>query len=402
VKAVGYSYPWDYVGDPLAAPRAAALGVDVVALAASYHAVRAVSPLHPTRRIMEVPHSACYVPVREEAWREHRLVPSGPAWSDDNNLFASARNQLVDVGLEVDAWIVLTHNDDLGREHPDLVVRNAFGDQYSYALCPSAPDVREYCLTLVEEVLRVAECRGLVVEACGPMGLDHADVHDKSGFASWSTTARQLLSICFCQHCHRGLEAGGVEVDELARRVKSGIDGNATSVRDALGDDLVGQVASFRLSLNTQLRKELVQRVLEVKPSTTITLHASANTWATGSSPALGDAGSLAGVTTTVANCWGPSSGEYELQTLHALIEDRSRLGAYLRMDQGWSSASVVEDNIGRYVRAGMNELHLYHLGMVSRVGLEVAARVMHASSKYPTDHWVRRRPSESSEGLPR
>ncbi len=399
MKTVGYSYPWDYVGDPLAAPRAAALGVDVVALAASYHAVRAVSPQHPTRRIMEVPHSACYVAVREEAWRGHRLVPSGPAWSDDNNLFRSARSQLVYVGLEVDAWIVLTHNDDLGRDNPDLVVRNAFGDQYSYALCPSAPDVREYCLTLVEEVLRLSNCRGLVLEACGAMGLDHSGVHDKVEFANWSITARQLLSLCFCQHCQRGLEIGGVEVDELTRRVRAGIDGNATSVRDALGD-VAEQVASFRLSLNTQLREELVRRVHEVKPSATITLHASANPWATGSSPALGGAGSLAGVTTTVANCWGPSSGEYELQTLHALIEDRSRLGAYLRLDQAWSSASVIEDNIGRYVRAGLNELHLYHLGMVSRTGLEAAARVMHASSKYATDHWVRRRPSESGEEL--
>jgi hypothetical protein len=401
VKAVGYSYPWDYVGDPLAAPRAAALGVDVVALAASYHAVRAVSPLHPTRRIMEVPHSACYVPVREEAWRGHRLVPSSPAWSDDNNLFVSARNQLVDAGLEVDAWIVLSHNDDLGRTHPDLVVQNAFADHYSYALCPSAPDVREYCLTLVEEVLRASECRGLVVEACGPMGLDHAGVHDKSEFANWNTTMRQLLSICFCRHCQRGLGEGGVEVEELARRVRTGVDGNAPSLCDALGD-AAEQVASFRSRLVTRLREELVQRVHDVRPGTAITLHASGDAWATGSFAAPGDDGSLAGITTAVANCWGPSSGEYELRALCTLIDGRCQLGAYLRLDQGWSSEEMLSDRIRRYVSAGMDELHLYHLGMMSRDALETAARVVHAGSSFALEHSVRLASSTAPNELPR
>ena len=46
-------------------------------------------------------------------------------------------------GLQVEAWIVLTHNSTLGRAHPDLVVRNAFGDAYPYALCPAAQDVQE-------------------------------------------------------------------------------------------------------------------------------------------------------------------------------------------------------------------------------------------------------------------
>jgi len=148
VNVVGYSYPWDYVGDPGAVQRALALGVDVVALAASYHACRAVSPLHPTRRVMEVSHSALYVPVREEAWRGQRLAPITPEGSGDDDLFNDAREQLVEAGLGVDAWIVLTHHDELGRENPELAVKNAFGDVYTYALCPQAPDVRQYCLTL--------------------------------------------------------------------------------------------------------------------------------------------------------------------------------------------------------------------------------------------------------------
>jgi hypothetical protein len=135
-RSVGYAYPWDYVGDPAAAPRAADLGLDGVAVAASYHATRAATPQHPDRRVFEAELAACYVPVREEAWRGHRLVPTTPRWDPDGESFVNAHRQLAAHGLQVEAWIVLTHNSTLGRAHPDLVVRNAFGDVYPYALCP--------------------------------------------------------------------------------------------------------------------------------------------------------------------------------------------------------------------------------------------------------------------------
>ena len=90
-RLVGYAYPWDYAGDPAAAPRAAALGLGSVAVAASYHATRAATLLHPEHRIHDAEHAACYVPVREQAWRGHRLVPAAPSWDPDGDSFASAR-----------------------------------------------------------------------------------------------------------------------------------------------------------------------------------------------------------------------------------------------------------------------------------------------------------------------
>lgn len=123
MRCIGYAYPWDYADDAAAADRAAGLGLDAVAVAASYHATRAASPLHPRRRVFEVD-AACYVPVRQEAWRGRGLVPVAAAWDPGGESFAAHR-ELTARALEVDAWIVLSHNAALGGAHRDLVIRGA-------------------------------------------------------------------------------------------------------------------------------------------------------------------------------------------------------------------------------------------------------------------------------------
>ena len=196
---------------------------------------------------------------------------------------------------------MLTHNSMLGRAHPDLVVGNAFGDRYPYALCPAAPDVQEYCLTLVEEVLRSAPLDGVVLEACGPMGLDHAGKHEKTEFAGWDEAARALLSLCFCQACADRYAAAGVDSGRLAQVVREGVEEGSGTVEDRLGDGLAAEVAASRTGIARQL--ELVARCRSVDPSIRIMVHGSSDPWATGSfatvQPALGE-----GVDGVVASCW--------------------------------------------------------------------------------------------------
>jgi hypothetical protein len=96
VRSVGYAYPWDYKGDPAAAERAARLGLDSVALAASYHATRAGKPWHPEHRLVDAQWAACYVPVVDSVWRGQRLVPLEPTWTTARDSFTPAQQQLTD------------------------------------------------------------------------------------------------------------------------------------------------------------------------------------------------------------------------------------------------------------------------------------------------------------------
>ena len=377
MSVTGYAYPWDFADDPDAALRARELGVDVVALAATYHSARVPTPLSRTRRVLDVPRSAMYVPVRVGPWKGHRLIPSPPDWLEENDSFGVAQRRLGEVGLEVDAWIVLTHHDELGYAHPGLVVRNAFGEPYPYALCPSHPDVREYCTTLIDEIVTLTECRGVVLEACGAMGVDHEGVHDKLEFANFTPVDKDLLSLCFCEGCRVGLANVNVDAEELARLVRDAVGTNAPSLEEALGDELSERLATYRGTLTTDLRRELVEHVRSVKPATRVTIHTSARRWATGSFPVVGDANDLSGVSSVVANCWSPSSADAELRTLRNAVPPRLTVGAYLRLDRGWSNEPLVTATLRRYAEYGASELHLYHLGILSRAGLTAARSVI-------------------------
>jgi hypothetical protein len=196
-----FLYPWDVVGDPHAAERIAALGVQSVSLAASYHTIRAYTHWHPRHRVFTAEHAAAYYRLREQSWAGRRLRPAPARWMADPDSFGSALAALLSVGLEVNAWVVLTHNSHLGKQHPELTVRNSYGDRYGYALCPSHPEVREYAKTVVTELVDQYPVAAVELEACGWLGFEHNGHHEKTNGADLTAQELQTLSICHCEAC---------------------------------------------------------------------------------------------------------------------------------------------------------------------------------------------------------
>jgi len=375
VKLTGYAYPWDFVGDDEFVARVAALELDAVALAATYHAARLGTPLHPSRRVLEITDSACYVPVRDEAWRGHRLRPSPPDWLEGPDAFGAARDALAASGIATDAWVVLCHDDTLGQLHPELVTRNAFGDRYPYALCPASPDVREYAETLSEEVVLAHHVRGVVLEACGPVGVEHAALHDKVEFASWSATDLALLSLCFCDACRLAMRTVGLGADELAERIRGAVGGPARSVEEALGADVAPTLATLRQGLVATLLRGCIERIRRASPEARVTVFGAADPWTTGSFCALGATG-YERVDAVVANGWDDETRQSRLAHLREIAGHSRALGTYLRLDKGWPGYHVRRE-LGRLAAAGVDELHLYHLGLWSDSQWQAARDVM-------------------------
>ncbi|GAA0355257.1 hypothetical protein GCM10009530_00420 [Microbispora corallina] len=363
---VVYAYPWDLVGDPGATARLRSLGVDAVALAASYHTTRAATPAHPAHRLVDAQHSACYVPVREEAWKGARLVPATPSWMASGDPFGEAGDALRAAGLPVHAWTVLTHNTLLGSACPDLVVTNAFGEPYPYALCPAHEEVRDYCRTLVREIVELGEPDGLILEACGALGFRHGGHHEKTDGADWSAAQVALLSLCFCAACARRYESADLDAADLRARVRAGVDGSPASVEDALGE-VADAVRDLRTGLAGELRDLLLAQARSSRPGMPVALHASADPWATGpfaTVPAGVDADLLVG------NCWNaPEVDEAGLRALAAL---GPRVGAYvLALPPRPADGAALSWLADAYRAAGAAEIHWYHGGLASAARLD-------------------------------
>ncbi|MGW4792991.1 hypothetical protein ACWEPC_11330 [Nonomuraea sp. NPDC004297] len=387
---VAYLYPWDVVGDPSAPGRLADLGVRTVALAASYHSTRAATPYHPAHRVLDVSYPALYLPVRPSSWS--RLVPAAPTWTPAD-AYLQARDALKAAGLQVHAWTVLTHNSHLGATHPDLAVRNAFGDPYPYALCPAHEDVIEYCERLVREILEVAEPDGLILEACGPMGFGHQSIHEKTSGADWTSTDSDLLSLCFCTSCApRYPEPTRATVRAAIDRTSpsnattpkptshtpadtSSFNGPATP-EEALGQ-LADEVRAVRVALSTTLRRRLIAAARSTAADVPITLHANPDPWATGAFAPLPSGEPDADV--LVANCWGdPATDATRLARLKELATPGQRVGAYvLALPPRLADPDVLADQLRTYAKAGASEFHLYHAGLASPPRLAALARAL-------------------------
>lgn len=366
VNTVAHAYPWDVVGDPAAPERIAGLGVDAVALAASYHTVRAATPLHPEHRLIDARHAAFYLPIREQTWQGKRLRPATPSWVGDSS-FTLARDALREAGLPVYAWTVLTHSSLLGDKHPDLTVVNAFGDRYPYALCPANTDVVEYCQTLVEEIIEVGKPDGVVLEACGPLGFVHGGHHEKTEGSDWGVVRQQLLSICFCHGCVSRYS----DASELRARIRTAVDtGEPESVASVLGQ-LADAVSTARTSIAGDLRKLLVSRIRALAPETRVIVHATADPWGTGPfatvAPEIG-----VEVDALVAMCWpGPTASTPNIRALRKIAPQTRIAGYVLALPPKPIDGQAILAEMRALADEGVEEFHFYHAGLASPARLD-------------------------------
>ncbi|MEU6134882.1 hypothetical protein [Nocardioides sp. NPDC047086] len=361
VPVVGYAYPWDVIGDPSFADRARGLGVTKVALAAAYHTARAATPLHPRHRFVEARSAALYRPVRAEAWDGARLVPPAATWVAAKDPFGEAAAILAEAGIEVAAWIVLTHSTLLGEANPDLAVVNCWDEPYPYALCPRHEDVRRYAETLAAEAVRDTPTSTAILEACGQLGFGHGGHHEKTDGA-YDEATQQLLSICCCAACRedwagRGLDA---EATVAALRAATGVNPSGATVDASTLDTILAS----RHAAADELRHRVIAAVREAASDVVeIALHAQPDPWATGASPGLTPT-TADDVDLVVSFCWPTTEASMETgRRLVEAVSGKAAAAAYVTV-----LPPTTEDDLGGHLRAlldaGIDQIHLYHLGL--------------------------------------
>lgn len=353
------------------------LGFDDVALAVAYHAGRWFMPWNrggPVRfledGVLHFRPRGDYGALRPVVGSE--LAASGP--SPLEVLVSRAR----EAGVQSHAWTVVFHNSRLGRAHPQHCVTNAFGDAYTYALCPAQDAPRAYARALVGDLAGHAGLDVVELEAVGFLGHRHGSHHDKSSFASDAYTDF-LLSYCFCAACRTGLGAGVAAIQarviELVREHR--LDGDAMAPSPVA--ELSSEAALERLradlggdALDAMLahRRRVLERVLAelreaTRGRTRLSLHMAFDPLFTGSQ--VGARGELAAgrVDAVVATHYGDAPARILAACDAAPL---ARVPVHVAV---WPKAPQfrgeddVEALVARLAERGAAGLRVYHLGLL-------------------------------------
>ncbi|WP_113701967.1 hypothetical protein [Nonomuraea lactucae] len=199
--------------------RVSAYGVAGVTVGAVHHAARDVTP-HGLSRLT-VRHDGAHFTPPPDLFAGLRLKPvAGHQDALDGLREACARR-----GLRLHGWTVFLSNATLGARHPDVTVRDCFGDRGSPAdLCPAHPDVRAYAVALARAVARLG------VESVVAETLHFSPFKPERSFVPLGPMDAYLLGLCFCDYCMtRATDLGvnaGVAREECAGIVGRVLDGD--------------------------------------------------------------------------------------------------------------------------------------------------------------------------------
>ncbi|MHC5907582.1 hypothetical protein ACVNF4_27390 [Streptomyces sp. S6] len=383
MKASTFVYPWDVNGDPGAPARIASLGVEQVTLASSYHSTRALTPRHPSHRIVTAEHAAVlYGPDTRWEGRTLRPYPAG-AWAP-GEAFSEAAEALSGAGLEIHTWVVLAHNSRLGAEHPTTSVVNAYGDRYTWAPCIAQPDTRAYLTDLAAEAAVRPGAAGTELESLGWYGLQHLHAHDKTGGVPLGDAGMYLMALCFCTVCRAGYAAQDTDPDALAAAVRQALDPlwkgapddkGWAGVEQLLGETYATATRAWRDETARTLQEAAVHAVRAAAPAGfQILLHADPVTYHVGANPGVDPAHILSVADGVVVPCAsGPELLPPFTETGHAAVV-AANFGIVSAM--GGRPGDLAEDAV-RARALGATELRLYHAGLASDADLEVVRGVL-------------------------
>ena len=215
-------HPTDVIdeGAPAAFGAIQEMGLAGISLAASYHGARYLLPHSPKATVRELEDGAVWYAPDPGRFEKLRLKPKQADLCKGRDLCREVRDAAAKSGLAVHAWVVGLHDGRLGEANGDCTIVNAFGERYSWGLCPSHPDARAYAVALAADVAAKVEPAALELEAFGFMGYAHHGHHDKAG-VELDGAHDFLLSLCFCEHCTRPMAARKVVVAKMAEKTRA-------------------------------------------------------------------------------------------------------------------------------------------------------------------------------------
>ena len=212
-------FPWDIEDDGIDrfAARLEELGVTSASPSVLYHSGRALLPRARQQKVRLLGGPGANYPF-ESLEAPFAGMESDSAPRSGRRFWQGLAEALSDRGIRLNAWAMPMHGSELGRRLPLGVVRNCFGNPYSYALCPSHPQARRFAESMVGELARSRIFGAIQLESVGYLGYRHFH-HHEAEYVGHGPLEELFLSLCFCDACTAGARREGISILELRESI---------------------------------------------------------------------------------------------------------------------------------------------------------------------------------------
>jgi hypothetical protein len=238
MQVTTYAYPWDLVrlGVERTLRQMADDGIDAIDLAATYHPIDALSPRGGVD-LFTITRGAVFFPARAERYGRIRPhVHDGEicaAWPETARLAGT-------LGLQLNAWTITLYQPWIRDAHPDCARVLPSGDRSGAGVCPANEDVREFLVTLCEDVVDQFGVSLVRLENIVPI-FDFDWLRPRV-LVEIPPLARTLLNLCFCNSCTQKAAAAGLDAARLRKLANEAInaeiaEGKPSAKAAALADD---------------------------------------------------------------------------------------------------------------------------------------------------------------------
>ncbi len=275
-----YAYPWDVVdeGTPAVLDAVERAGLNSLYIVLWYHSGMFFLPHNPVRRVYFPTPGALYFDPGN--WHdEHALAPPISDICEDWNAFWPGLKDAADArGITLSAWMPILHNSGVGNAHPEVAVRNAWGDPIYHTLCPSNTSVCDLVSRVAGDVAKLGIFDRILFESIEYLPLRHDHHHEVIG-VPLRADIEFLASLCFCPACMNRLQSNDLDAEAIRGWTRQTVDGSHhenTEVQfdwvrlEASLDGRIGAYLRVRESGITGVTQRIVESVRATAPKTVV------------------------------------------------------------------------------------------------------------------------------------
>jgi len=179
-----------------------------------YAPYRLVLPRSPQRAIYSMEEGRYHYRVEKDRYRDLPVTPTPAADWGDRDMVAEAVMGARKAGITPGAWVTIFANGLIAKSHPDWAVRNLYGSADRLFLDFNHPEVREYSLRVVTELVERYELDEIMLDK---IPQSHLEL-DSFGGVRIDPVLRILGSFCFSSHAKAAAAQSGIDLEECRRK----------------------------------------------------------------------------------------------------------------------------------------------------------------------------------------